>query len=311
MKAAHAIDATIQHTADKYVRSVKSLGVRVRAEVLRAWMNGGDVAAALRRGLAGLDLIIAAGMVMGHAKGHIDAMASAKEHGAEPQRFKVYMARPMAVERPRTIMEEATRFAEKRAKLSTYRIHRLTDRYSREAATVTNRLGGELERKVSKAVAKAIRENVHTRQGVAMIRKAFDAAGVTPTNPATFETIFRTQVSLAYNAARMMANERPEIREILWGYKYVTVGDHRVRPAHRGMNGVRAPVGDPLWAIWTPPAGYNCRCVLVEIWKDAPARQRTKKYPPFTVKHEGREVPVEPDPGWAFNPADVFREVMG
>lgn len=309
LKPAHKIDATITRTADKYVRSVKSLGLRVRSEVIRAWLDGTDIGAALRRGLVGLDLIIAAGMLAGYAEGYAEAIERAD---VEPQKGRIYFARPMAPSRPTRIFEQAAKFAEKRAKLSPYRMRKLRDLYTREAVSVSGRITGELERKVQKAVAKAIRANVHTAQGTQMIRDAFDAAGVTPKNAGTFETIFRTQVSIAYNAARMHANDRPEIREILWGYRYNTVGDDRVRPTHRAMNGVRAPVDDPLWAIWTPPCGYRCRCTLIEIYKTDPARSRTKKYPPFTVKDaSGKEVPVEPDPGFAFNPADVFREVMG
>jgi SPP1 gp7 family putative phage head morphogenesis protein len=46
-----------------------------------------------------------------------------------------------------------------------------------------------------------------------------------------------------------------------WEYK--TVGDNKVRPEHRKLDGVILPANDPRWnKIW-PPNGWKCRCYIV------------------------------------------------
>lgn len=42
--------------------------------------------------------------------------------------------------------------------------------------------------------------------------------------------------------------------------EYVTVGDDRVRPAHKVLDHTVRPVGDKFWNIYYPPIGYRCRC---------------------------------------------------
>jgi SPP1 gp7 family putative phage head morphogenesis protein len=42
--------------------------------------------------------------------------------------------------------------------------------------------------------------------------------------------------------------------------QYVTVGDDRVRPTHRALDGTVRPVGDSFWSAYYPPWSYRCRC---------------------------------------------------
>lgn len=46
-----------------------------------------------------------------------------------------------------------------------------------------------------------------------------------------------------------------------WQYK--TVGDDKVRPAHRALEGLVLPAGSPAWDSIYPPNGWNCRCYVV------------------------------------------------
>lgn len=47
--------------------------------------------------------------------------------------------------------------------------------------------------------------------------------------------------------------------------KYVTVGDERVRPTHRPLDGIVKPVNDPFWDAWFPPNGWRCRCIVQQL----------------------------------------------
>lgn len=67
------------------------------------------------------------------------------------------------------------------------------------------------------------------------------------------------------------------------------IDDSRVRPSHLAMDGYIAHVDDPLWKIWHPPAGYNCRCTQIALTeKQAIARGYGKQARPD----------VQPDPGF-------------
>jgi SPP1 gp7 family putative phage head morphogenesis protein len=47
--------------------------------------------------------------------------------------------------------------------------------------------------------------------------------------------------------------------------QYVTVGDDRVRPAHRELEGIVRPVDDAFWNVYFPPNGWNCRCTVKQL----------------------------------------------
>lgn len=299
MTRAESIDRQIDQIAAKGVKAVRSLGLQVRAATLRAYRNGGDVQTAIRDSLAPLSDVLQAGMTAGHGLGVVDAVkwADMRVSKVNLDRASVYN-KDLDLIKSRLLLTDAQRQA-------------IADLYGPEAATVTGEIGTELEAKVLRAISDAQTQNLHVREGTELIRKAFDAAGVTPTNSYTIENVFRTQVAMSHSAGRWNANSQPEIQEILWGYTYNTVGDDRVRPTHAAMDGTRAPKDDPLWDRFTPPCGYSCRCQLIEIFVDDPASQRRPTRVPKTVNVGGVDVPVEPDEGWDFNPGRVFEAQLG
>ena len=61
------------------------------------------------------------------------------------------------------------------------------------------------------------------------------------------------------------AAREPEVAEAFPYFQYHTVGDDRVRPAHAQMDGYIARRDDPVWDVWWPPNGYNCRCTVTAI----------------------------------------------
>lgn len=50
--------------------------------------------------------------------------------------------------------------------------------------------------------------------------------------------------------------------------EYVTVGDDRVRPEHRRLDGTVRPVTDKFWNNYYPPIGYRCRCTTKSYDKE-------------------------------------------
>lgn len=79
------------------------------------------------------------------------------------------------------------------------------------------------------------------------------------------ETVFRTNVMDAYNQGRKSALEEPDTKEAFPAWEYSAILDGRTRPTHAAMDGKVFMADDPVWSRITPPAGYNCRCVLIPI----------------------------------------------
>jgi SPP1 gp7 family putative phage head morphogenesis protein len=101
------------------------------------------------------------------------------------------------------------------------------------------------------------------------------------------ETIFRTNVQTAYTAGHWRSFEEQRNRRpyLMWS----AINDSRVRPSHLAMDGHIAPIDDPIWEVWHPPAGYNCRCAQISLTEQ---QARARGY--------GRQAPanIRPDPGF-------------
>lgn len=50
--------------------------------------------------------------------------------------------------------------------------------------------------------------------------------------------------------------------------QYRTVGDKRVREAHRALHNVTLPITSGFWDEYFPPNGWNCRCTVVRVRRD-------------------------------------------
>jgi SPP1 gp7 family putative phage head morphogenesis protein len=112
-------------------------------------------------------------------------------------------------------------------------------------------------------------------------------------SPGQIQTIIRTNIQTAYNAGRYTAQVENKFKQAIWMYE--AVNDSRTRETHAEMSGYMASADDPVWSIWYPPNGYNCRCSVVAMSEaDALARG----YRPGT-----RPPNVQPDPGFGYNAA--------
>lgn len=216
----------------------------------------------------------------------------------------VYGIRRGFLQQPKTnklelgIFDTVLKLIQKRLGLN---IDDLQQQYNTQAFKILNDASDNINGKLRKVVDNLIQEGAPTGQAIKVLNKEFDKLGITTKNDFQLETIFRTQTQLTYSAGRWQADQDPDIQEILWGYKYVSTGDDRVREEHEALDGTLLPKDDPFWLRFFPPNGWNCRCQAISIYDER------KAIKPPTHLEDGTK--IEPDKGFAFNPGIVFGNV--
>jgi len=193
--------------------------------------------------------------------------------------------------------DSATNILRKQMKMSKAEIALIREQFDAEAFRVLTNVSDVADEKLQEAMVDIVSQGLHVREGKVRLQEAFDAVGITPSNSYQVENIYRTQMSTAYSAAKWQHDKTPVIDEILWGYKYATVGDDRVRPSHVELDGVTLPKDNPFWQTGFPPNGWSCRCIAIELFEE----------------REIVEAPAGwlPDEGWGFNPGEVFARIAG
>jgi len=104
-------------------------------------------------------------------------------------------------------------------------------------------------------IAESIRDGVPQKKATDALRQSIPNLA-----PLHAEVVFRTQVQSSYMAGRYQQMSKHTKRRPYW--RYLTVGDDRVRPAHAAMNGRVYAADDPIWATWFPSNGFSCRCSI-------------------------------------------------
>lgn len=135
-------------------------------------------------------------------------------------------------------------------------------------------------------------------------------------------TIYDTNIRMATARGRRERIER--LKDRLPYLRYVSVLDARTRPDHARWHGTVLPVDHPFWRTHTPPNGWRCRCLVVQLDErdlerfggvsaDPVVRSR-----PWTNRRTGEtvQVPVGIDPGFqhdvgalaaTVNPQRIYR----
>ena len=145
-----------------------------------------------------------------------------------------------------------------------------------------------IEAKLRDALKESILKGEPLKASKRRMQETMDSLGLSPRNKGQIETIIRTQTQLAYSAGRWKAERLDsDIDDMLWGYKYVTAGDSRVREEHANLDGVTLPKDHPFWNTFMPPNGFNCRCQAIPLYDQHPV-----KFPPRDA---------EPDKTFNFN----------
>jgi len=293
-RMAERIDRDRAALERKAYRAIRVIGRRISTAAIGAIIDGRDPREPVSDALAGLVSLLRDAAVAAHLAGRWRAYVAAVPHLRARRGLGAY--------------DDATRAMYQRLNVSPDELDEIARQYGNEAARVTRKTSQALERAAQRAARDIVQEGMHVTEGIARMRTALDASGLTAGKPWLAETLVRTQIQIAYSAGQYNANQDPAIDSILWGYEYSTVGDDRVRPEHAALEGARYAKDDPmLSAVW-PPNGFNCRCVLIEIFNDDPQEWRTPSSGTDIRDDDGNRIVGKADAGFDFNPGAVYRD---
>lgn len=181
-------------------------------------------------------------------------------------------------------------------------LNELQKRYDSLALKVLNSVADNINAELTKTVDNLIKEGAHVKEAKQILGAKFDQLGLRPASKGQLETIFRTQTQIAFAAGKYKAErETPYIHEALWGYRYVTTGDDRVRPTHALLDGVCLPKENPFWETFYPPNGFNCRCQAIPLFEPAAI-----VLPPMSI--DGN--PILPDRGFSWSAGAIFNPIL-
>ena len=268
--------------------AAQKLNFRIQARVLRDFRVGKDPKLSINEQFDRAIPIVRDSMVASFLAGVNRARKIRNSQSRLPIRFQT------------NIFKNTILTLKKQLELTPEQFIKIEATYTASAVTIITSLKLRVQRIVQRAMIDITQRGLHIIKGVAVLREAFAKVGIVPKNNFALESIFRTQTQLGYSAGRWQADQDPSIQEILWGYKYVTVGDNRVRPNHTLLDGITLPKDDSRWnTLWTPN-GWSCRCQIIPIFEPR------KIVEPKSKIIDGRLIEAIPDKGFAFNAGKVF-----
>jgi SPP1 gp7 family putative phage head morphogenesis protein len=120
--------------------------------------------------------------------------------------------------------------------------------------------------------------------------------------PGRLETIFRTNLSVAYNEGRHAIISAPTVKEARPYWRYDATMDDRGDDECEELNGTVLPVDDPFWESHSPPIHHNCRCILVPLSPEEAGEEGVDDEGPDVEAAEGfGEEPSKQGEDWDFD----------
>lgn len=123
------------------------------------------------------------------------------------------------------------------------------------------------------------------------------------------ETIFRTNLQLAYAAGRHAMATDPAVLGVRPYWLYDAILDGRTTEHCRRWDGVVLPADHRAWLTHNPPAHFNCRATLTTLTEEQAQSMGATKRPPGVQAAEGFGAPPDTAPPWQPDPKDYDPEL--
>jgi SPP1 gp7 family putative phage head morphogenesis protein len=146
----------------------------------------------------------------------------------------------------------------------------------------------------------ALAEGRTQPETIKRFKSILDGAGHEQLGEFHLETVFRTNMQTAYSTGRRRALE--DVADAMPWWTYHTVGDDRVRPSHRALEGITLRYDNPFWNTHFPIWDFNCRCSVT------PADEIPEGYDPkhpsgdeeITLSYDEEGMPAKAEIGPTF-----------
>ena len=137
--------------------------------------------------------------------------------------------------------------------------------YARRVYAMMRDAGAKIDAVTRATVSNLIATNEPMGRGSEILQATLNRLGVGDYSQSQIETIYATEVARRYHGGRRQMDMRRW--GDIWGFRYVTMRDDRVRPTHASWEGTVLKKGNRFWKTHYPPCGWRCRCQIVTIYK--------------------------------------------
>lgn len=139
----------------------------------------------------------------------------------------------------------------------------LSDAAKQRAFTATLLATDAIRKRAFEQLTAALQNGSTLREFAASIRSAETSLGITPSDPAYLETVYRTNVQAAYGAGRLRQIENPVVVAARPFVEIRNPDDSRTSLICRTLNGLVFRQDDPGWKRFAPPNHFSCRSSAV------------------------------------------------
>ena len=190
---------------------------------------------------------------------------------------------------------DALAWFRKRVAMTRADFARLTAAAKRKAFTVSNVAQLDLVNHALKAIDDAVAKGTSLEDFKkdigGQLKKAW--SGTVEDPPWRLETIFRTNVQLAYGAGRYKQATHPDVVDDRPVWMFDAILDGRTSEICSSCDHTKRPADDPWWGSHTPPLHFNCRSSFIAL---------TEKQSRLNGGITARPPGIEPDDGFGLSP---------
>ncbi|HEY6330146.1 MAG TPA: ADP-ribosyltransferase [Blastocatellia bacterium] len=156
--------------------------------------------------------------------------------------------------------EEAIKYFKKKKLLTKKAFDQLEVDAKSAAFTVSGVYKKQVLSAFKSELSSALRKGTPQKETIKKFKDILAGAGHKQLGDFHLETVFRTNMAMAYGVGRRHGLEA--VVDDLPYWEYHAVMDDRVRPTHAALNGMILPANSPFWNDHFPPWGFNCRCTI-------------------------------------------------
>ncbi len=243
-----AITATIR---DRLLQREPMLAGLIRDGLLGAWLTGGQRAS-----------VIVPRLPAGDSPPPIRVAVEAGGDGLPPIRLP--------------LIERAAYDLQRRQILTPAEFAAISTDAKRTAFTVARSVSTQTVDVVRNALLDDVQRGGTLREFRQAVQGAVDHSMAAPHR---LEAVYRTHLAQAYSAGQQDVLDHPLVSDEFPYLLYSATHDARTRPGHLQMERLgiqRSAVyrrDDPIWQLFYPPWGWNCRCLVIPLSVEDAARR--------------------------------------